>query len=46
VGLNRVIRADGRIELLGHSGQAEMQAGDVFEITTPGGGGFGVFAGL
>jgi len=42
VGLNRVIRADGRIELLGHIGQAEMQAGDVFEITTPGGGGFGV----
>jgi 5-oxoprolinase (ATP-hydrolysing) len=41
VGLNRVIRADGRIELLGHIGQAEMQAGDVFEITTPGGGGFG-----
>jgi len=46
VGLNRVIRADGRIELLGHIGQAEMQAGDMFEITTPGGGGFGVFAGL
>jgi 5-oxoprolinase (ATP-hydrolysing) len=42
VGLNRVIRADGRIELLDHIGQAEMQAGDVFEITTPGGGGFGV----
>jgi 5-oxoprolinase (ATP-hydrolysing) len=42
VGLNRVIRADGRVELLGHIGQAEMQAGDVFEITTPGGGGFGV----
>jgi 5-oxoprolinase (ATP-hydrolysing) len=41
VGLNRVIRADGRIELLAHIGQAEMQAGDVFEITTPGGGGFG-----
>ncbi len=46
VGLNRVIRADGRIELLAHIGQAEMQAGDVFEITTPGGGGFGFFAGL
>jgi 5-oxoprolinase (ATP-hydrolysing) len=41
VGLNRVIRADGRVEVLAHIGQAEMQAGDVFEITTPGGGGFG-----
>ena len=42
VGLNRVLRADGRVETLGHIGQADMQAGDVFEITTPGGGGFGL----
>ncbi|MDO8252815.1 MAG: hydantoinase B/oxoprolinase family protein, partial [Rhodoferax sp.] len=41
VGVNRVLRADGRVEELGHIGQAEMQAGDVFEICTPGGGGFG-----
>ena len=41
VGINRVLRADGRIEELGHIGQAEMQAGDLFEICTPGGGGFG-----
>ncbi|WP_296444626.1 hydantoinase B/oxoprolinase family protein, partial [Rhodoferax sp. UBA5149] len=41
VGRNRVLRADGRIEELGHIGQAEMQVGDVFEICTPGGGGFG-----
>ena len=40
VGTNRVIRADGTIETLGHIGQAEMHAGDVFEISTPGGGGF------
>ncbi|MDO9196011.1 hydantoinase B/oxoprolinase family protein [Rhodoferax sp.] len=40
-GVNRVLRADGRIEELQHIGQAEMQAGDVFEICTPGGGGFG-----
>jgi 5-oxoprolinase (ATP-hydrolysing) len=40
-GANRVLRADGRIEELQHIGQAEMQAGDVFEICTPGGGGFG-----
>ncbi len=41
VGLNRVVRADGRIEALAHIGQAEMKAGDVFEIHTPGGGGYG-----
>ncbi|MFT4243246.1 MAG: hydantoinase B/oxoprolinase family protein [Acidovorax sp.] len=41
VGINRVVRADGRTELLEHIGQAEMQPGDVFEIHTPGGGGFG-----
>jgi len=41
VGINRVLRADGRVEVLGHIGQTEMAAGDVFEIFTPGGGGFG-----
>ena len=41
VGINRVVRSDGRVELLDHIGQAEMQPGDVFEIHTPGGGGFG-----
>ncbi len=41
VGQNRVLRSDGRTESLGHIGQAEMQPGDVFEIHTPGGGGFG-----
>jgi 5-oxoprolinase (ATP-hydrolysing) len=41
VGQNVVVRADGRTEVLGHIGQAEMQPGDVFEIHTPGGGGFG-----
>ena len=41
VGINRVVRADGRVQSLGHIGQAEMQTGDVFEIHTPGGGGFG-----
>jgi 5-oxoprolinase (ATP-hydrolysing) len=42
VGINRVVRSDGRVEALAHIGQAEMQAGDVFEVHTPGGGGFGV----
>jgi 5-oxoprolinase (ATP-hydrolysing) len=41
VGINRVVRADGRIEPLAHIGSAEMQPGDIFEIHTPGGGGFG-----
>lgn len=41
VGINRVLRADGRVEALDHIGQAEMAAGDVFEIQTPGGGGYG-----
>ncbi len=41
VGLNQVVRVDGSVEALGHIGQAEMQPGDIFEIHTPGGGGFG-----
>jgi 5-oxoprolinase (ATP-hydrolysing) len=41
VGINRVLRSDGRVELLEHIGQAEMAPGDVFEIQTPGGGGYG-----
>jgi 5-oxoprolinase (ATP-hydrolysing) len=41
VGINRVVRADGAVEELGHIGQAEMNPGDVFEIHTPGGGGYG-----
>jgi 5-oxoprolinase (ATP-hydrolysing) len=41
-GINRVVRADGRVEELAHIGQTEMLPGDVFEIHTPGGGGFGV----
>ena len=45
VGENRVVRADGRVEILAHIGQAEMQVGDIFEIYTPGGGGFGVAPG-
>ncbi len=41
VGINRVIRTNGAVEELGHIGQAEMQPGDIFEIDTPGGGGYG-----
>ena len=41
-GINRVVRASGQTEVLGHIGQTEMAVGDVFEIHTPGGGGYGV----
>jgi 5-oxoprolinase (ATP-hydrolysing) len=40
-GINLVVRKGGIVEELGHIGQAEMRAGDMFEIHTPGGGGFG-----
>jgi 5-oxoprolinase (ATP-hydrolysing) len=40
-GINRVIRTDGRVEELEHIGSAQMQPGDIFEIHTPGGGGYG-----
>jgi 5-oxoprolinase (ATP-hydrolysing) len=40
-GINRVVRADGSVEVLAHIAQVEMRAGDVFEINTPGGGGYG-----
>jgi 5-oxoprolinase (ATP-hydrolysing) len=40
-GENRIERADGNVEMLGAIGQSEMGAGDVFVISTPGGGGYG-----
>jgi 5-oxoprolinase (ATP-hydrolysing) len=41
LGRNRVLRADGRVEQLGHIGRVAMAAGDQFIIDTPGGGGYG-----
>jgi 5-oxoprolinase (ATP-hydrolysing) len=41
VGINRVVRQDGTQQDVPHIAQADMQAGDVFEIHTPGGGGYG-----
>jgi 5-oxoprolinase (ATP-hydrolysing) len=41
LGRNTVQRVDGRVEQLGHIGKTDMQAGDVFVIETPGGGGYG-----
>ena len=41
LGINRVVRADGRVEELEHIGHVQMRPGDCFEIHTPGGGGYG-----
>ena len=41
LGIIRVERTDGRVELLAHIGSAEMAPGDVFVVETPGGGGYG-----
>jgi 5-oxoprolinase (ATP-hydrolysing) len=41
-GRNTVLRADGTVETLGHIGKVGMEAGDLFVIETPGGGGYGV----
>jgi 5-oxoprolinase (ATP-hydrolysing) len=41
LGINRVIRADGRVEELPATASVMVEAGDVFEILTPGGGGYG-----
>ena len=40
-GINRIERADGRVELLGATATVDMAPGDVFVIETPGGGGWG-----
>ena len=42
LGKNYVKRSDGTVEELGSTAVAQMNAGDVFVIKTPGGGGFGV----
>jgi len=44
LGRNRVVRADGSVEMIGNVGSAAMQVDDVFVIETPGGGGFGAVA--
>jgi len=41
VGINRVVRKDGTQIDVAHIAQVDMQVGDVFEIHTPGGGGYG-----
>jgi 5-oxoprolinase (ATP-hydrolysing) len=43
-GRNWVERGEGSKEMLGATGAAEMEPGDVFVIETPGGGGYGVKA--
>lgn len=41
LGVNRVVRADGGVERLPAAAQFTAAAGDVLEIETPGGGGYG-----
>lgn len=41
LGANRVERADGSVEELGHIASVTMAPGDVFVVETPGGGGYG-----
>jgi 5-oxoprolinase (ATP-hydrolysing) len=41
VGVNRIERADGTVEPLKATAEVRMEAGDVFLIETPGGGGYG-----
>jgi 5-oxoprolinase (ATP-hydrolysing) len=41
-GKNYVKRGDGTVEELASTATVEMNAGDVFVIETPGGGGFGL----
>jgi 5-oxoprolinase (ATP-hydrolysing) len=41
LGINRVERANGSMEILGATATVEMEAGDIFVIETPGGGGYG-----
>lgn len=40
-GINRIERADGRVEILPATASADLEDGDVFVIETPGGGGHG-----
>ena len=44
-GVNRVIRKDGAVEELPATASVRLDAGDVFEVLTPGGGGYGVPSG-
>ena len=46
VGKNYVERSDGTVEKLGSTAIVEMNAGDVFTIETPGGGGYGTPANI
>ncbi len=43
LGRNTIERSNGTVELLGSTAEIQMNAGDIFSIATPGGGGFGKF---
>lgn len=40
-GVNSILRRDGTVQTLAGNDAAEMQIGDIFEMNTPGGGGYG-----
>ena len=40
-GVNRIVRADGRTDVLGSADSTTVEPGDVWWLETPGGGGFG-----
>ncbi len=40
-GCGRVLRRDGTMETLAHADRVQLEAGDIIQIETPGGGGFG-----
>ena len=40
-GVNRLKRKNGKVEILGHLAEVQMEPGDRLEVETPGGGGFG-----
>jgi len=40
-GINRIVCADARVEVLDHVGQAPVGSGDIFEIHATGSGGYG-----
>ena len=46
LGRNSVVRTDGSVEILLGADRTEMEAGDIFVIETPGGGGWGVAGGV
>ena len=41
IGINRVIRADGTVQTLRGNDEVDLDIGDLFDLQSPGGGGWG-----